>query len=258
MEKVADGEILLRTYITSTSTQKRARIEIGMKLIGSLRPIGELQEREIAETNWQEAWKDQFTLLRIGRSLVIKPPWIPYEARDGELILEIDPGLAFGTGHHPTTQMMLEQLESFAPKGLNVLDVGTGSGVLSIAAIRLGARRVSAIDVDPVAVTTARKAIRANRVADRVTLGRGSLPHSLAPAGEFEVALANISAKIISKLSADLFRCLGDEGTLIAGGFLDKQEEELTEKLRETGFRILDRFVMEDWVTLKAVKPAAG
>ena len=258
MEKVANGEILLRTYMTSSATQKRARIEIGVKLIGSLRPIVGLHVRKIEETNWQEAWKDQFTLLRVGRRLVIKPPWIPYEARDSELVLEIDPGLAFGTGHHPTTQMVLEELERQSPGGMRVLDVGTGSGVLSIAAVRLGAKSVTALDVDSTAVKMARRAIRANKVADRISLGRGSLPHSLAPAGAFDLALANISAKTISTLASELLRCLRAGGTLVAGGFLDKHEEQVAQRLAEVGFRIRSRYVMEDWVTLEAMKPALG
>ncbi len=258
MEKVENGEVLLRTYLTSTATQKRARIEIGVKLVGHLRPIKGLCVRKIEETNWQEAWKDQFTLLRVGRRLVIKPPWIPYEARDSELVLEIDPGLAFGTGHHPTTQMVLEELERLSPAGMSVLDVGTGSGVLSIAAVRLGAKRVTALDVDSTAVKMARSAIRANKVSDRVSLGRGSLPHSLAPAGEFHLALANISAKVISNLAPEILRCLGPGGILVVGGFLDKQEEQVTQRLSDVGFHIRSRHAMEDWVTLEAMKPAAG
>ena len=258
MEKVENGEVLLRTYMTSTATQKRARIEIGVKLIGSLRPMIGLCVRKIEETNWQEAWKDQFTLLRVGRRLVIKPPWISYEAHDSELVLEIDPGLAFGTGHHPTTQMVLEELERLSPKGKRVLDVGTGSGVLSIAAVRLGAMRVAALDVDPTAVRMARQAIRANKVADRVSLGRGSLPHSLAPAGAFDLAVANISAKVISNLAPEILRCLGAGGILVTGGFLDKQEEQVAQRLRDVGFCIGDRHAMEDWVTLEAMKPAGG
>ena len=254
MEKVEEGEMLLRTYLTSTATQKRARIEVGVKLIGSLRPIGGLCVREIAEEDWQESWKDQFTLLRVGRRLVIKPPWIPYEAHDAELVLEIDPGMAFGTGHHPTTQMVLEELERLSTLDMRVLDVGTGSGVLSIAAIRLGAKRVTALDVDSTAVKMARRAVRANRVADRVSLGRGSLPHSLAPAGAFDLALANISAKVVSNLAPELHRCLSRGGTLVTGGFLDRQEDRLVERLREVGFCIQGRCAMEDWVTLEAVK----
>ncbi len=258
IEKVENGEVLLRTYVTSTATQKRARIEIGVKLIGSLRPMVGLCVRKIEETNWQEAWKDQFTLLRVGRRLVIKPPWIPYEARDSELVLEIDPGLAFGTGHHPTTQMVLEDLERLSPAGMRVLDVGTGSGVLSVAAVRLGAMKVTALDVDPTAVRMARRAIRANKVADRVSLGRGSLPHSLAPADAFHLALANISAKVISNLAPEILRCLGPGGILVTGGFLDKQEEQVAQQLRDVGFCIGNRRAMEDWVTLEAMKPAAG
>ena len=254
MEKAGEGEVLLRTYLTTTATQKRARIEVGVKLISSLRPIGELGVREIEEEDWQESWKEHFTLLRVGRRLVIKPPWIPYEARDSELVLEIDPGLAFGTGHHPTTQMALEELERLSPAGMRVLDVGAGSGVLSIAAVKLGAQQVTALDVDSTAVKTARQALRANRMADRVSLGRGSLPHSLAPAGAFDLALANISAKVICNLAPYLHRCLKAGGILVAGGFLDKQEEQVRTRLDEVGFHVQNRYVIEDWVTLEAVK----
>lgn len=254
IEKVGNGEQLLRTYLTSTATQKRARIEVGVKLIGSLRPIVGLCVREVEEKDWQESWKDQFTLLRVGRNLVIKPPWIPYEAEDSEVVLEIDPGLAFGTGHHPTTQMALEEIERLSPVGMRVLDVGTGSGVLSIAAIRLGAGQVTALDVDSTAVKMARRAMRANRVTDRVSLGRGSLPHSLAPVGSFDIALANISAKVVGKLAPEIHRCLDDGGTMVSGGFLDRQESEVVERLLEVGFRVRERYTMEDWVTLEAVK----
>ena len=254
MERADNGEMLLRTYLTSTATQKRARIEVGVKLIGSLRPIGGLQVREIEKKDWQESWKDQFTLLRVGRRMVIKPPWIPYEARDSELVLEIDPGLAFGTGHHPTTQMVLEEVERLSPVGMRVLDVGTGSGVLSIAAIRLGAEQATALDVDSTAVKMARRAMRANRVTDSVSLGRGTLPHSLAPREAFDLALANISAKVVSKLAPEIHRCLRCGGRLVSGGFLDRQEQQVTERLEEVGFDIEGRVVMEDWVTLEAVK----
>ena len=254
MEKAGSGEVLLRTYLTSTATQKRARIEVGVKLIGSLRPIGGLQVREIAETNWQEAWKDQFTLLRVGRRIVIKPPWIPYEALDGEIVLEIDPGLAFGTGHHPTTQMALEAVERLSRPGMKVLDVGTGSGVLTVAAIKLGAVRATALDVDATAVTMARRAFRANRMVERVSLGRGSLPHSLAPAGEFDLALANISAKVVSGLAPELFRCLRVGGIVVTGGFLDRQEDDVRGRLEDAGFRIRERYFVDDWVTLEGIK----
>ena len=151
IEDVGEREALLRTYLTSTSKQKRARIEVGVNLIGALRPIKGICVRELDETDWQEAWKEHFTLLRVGQHFVIKPPWIPYTAKDHDLVIEIDPGLAFGTGHHPTTQMTLEELEALAEPGMKVIDVGSGSGILSIGAVRLGASAVVALDVDPVA-----------------------------------------------------------------------------------------------------------
>ncbi len=254
IEDVGGGQALLRTYLTSTSKQKRARIEVGVKLIGSLKPIGDLCVRELDGVDWQEAWKEQFTLLRAGRRLVIRPPWISYDARDGELVMEIDPGLAFGTGHHPTTLMCLEELENLTRPGTRVLDLGTGSGILSIAAIGLGASHVVALDVDPTAVKAARQALKRNGVHDRVRLVRGTLPNGKAPANAFDLATANISSKVVEDRAGDLFACLVRGGRLVAGGFLDRQEQGVAERLREVGFTLRSRRAIDDWVTLVCSK----
>ena len=250
MEEVGGKEVLLRTYLTSTSKQKRARIEVGVKLIGALKPIKGICIKKLDETDWQEAWKEHFTLLRVGRHFVIKPPWIPYTAKRRDLVIEIDPGMAFGTGHHPTTQMSLEELEALTQPGMKVLDVGTGSGILSIGAVRLGASAVVALDVDPTATKVARRAIKSNGLKDNIKLVRGTLPHKSAPAGAFDLALANISSKVVVDLAQEMYRCLTTGGKLVAGGFLDRQEHEVVDRLTDVGFVLQRRRAIEDWVTL--------
>lgn len=250
IEDVGGREVLLRTYLTSTSKQRRARIEVGVKLIGILKPIQGLSVREIDGIDWQEAWKEHFTLLRAGRSLVIKPPWTPYAARDGDLVIELDPGLAFGTGHHPTTLMCLEELEVLARPGMRVLDLGAGSGILSIAAVRLGVGTVMALDVDPTAVKVARRALKSNGVKDMVKLACGTLPQKLAPEGTFDLAVANISSKVVQDRAQDLHHCLKTGGKLVASGFLDRQEQGVKDRLEEVGFVFQRRRTIDDWVTL--------
>ena len=250
IEDVGGREALLRTYLTSTSKQKRARIEVGVNLIGALRPIKGICVRKLDETDWQEAWKEHFTLLRVGQHFVIKPPWIPYIAKDHDLVIEIDPGLAFGTGHHPTTQMTLEELESLAEPGMKVIDVGSGSGILSIGAVRLGASAVVALDVDPVASKVARRAIKSNGLRGTIKLVRGTLPNKFAPAGAFDLALANISSKVVIDLAQAMYGCLTTGGKLVAGGFLDRQEQDVVNRLTDVGFVLESRRAIEDWVSL--------
>ena len=196
-ERVGNDLVLLRTYLTNTSKQRMARIEVGVNLVRVLQPMGELEVKRLDEADWESAWKSHFTLLKIGSRLVIKPSWIAYQAGQDEVVIELDPGMAFGTGYHPTTRMCLEALEGLVQPEMDVLDLGTGSGILAIAAARLGAASILTLDVDPTAVTTARKNFRASGLAKVVRLARGSLPHHLAPDGRFDLAMANISAKVI-------------------------------------------------------------
>lgn len=259
MENDGDNLVLLRTYLPNTSRRRLARIEVGVNLVRTLYPGGQLAIIQLEEADWETAWKAHFSLLRVGKRLVIKPSWIPYEAEENEVIIELDPGMAFGTGYHPTTKMCLEALEGLMQPGMEVLDLGTGSGILAIAAARLGAASILALDTDPTAVKAARSNFRASGTGTkRLHLVRGSLPHPLAREGRFDLATANISAKIIQDRAPYLHQVLKPGGILIASGVIDKQRQELMDTLTAAGLTHETTYETEDWVALLLSKPTSG
>ena len=250
VERVENDSLLLRTYLTNTSKQRMARIEVGVNLIRILQPMGEMEVKNLEEVDWESAWKSHFTLLKIGNRLVIKPSWIDYQAEHDEVVIELDPGMAFGTGYHPTTRMCLEALEGLAQPEMDVLDLGTGSGILAIAAAKLGVASILTLDVDPTAVTAARKNLKASGLAKVVRLARGTLPHNLAPDGRFDLAMANISAKVIRAEAQYLWQSLKPGGMFIASGFIQDQQGEVEETLTNLGFSHLKTYHVEDWIAL--------
>ena len=251
MELGQDERILLRTYLQNTSRQRLARIEVGIKLVNILEPLGELIITELSEDeDWRENWKAHFTLLRVGQHLVIKPSWIEYQASPGELLIELDPGMAFGTGYHPTTYGCLEAIEQEMRPGMVVLDLGTGSGILTITAIKLGAARVVALDQDPEAIRAARQNFRRTRIQRQVSLAQGTVPHPLAGAGLFDLAVANISDRAIRERAQFIIPALTPQGLFIASGILAKERERVDDALNDLGFTPVDTRHLEDWVTI--------
>ncbi len=251
MEVLGANEVLLRTYLPSTSRQRLAHIEVGVKLASILQPLGELLVDPLDDDqDWQNAWKSHFNLLKLGRHLVIKPSWIDYQPEPEDRVIDLDPGLAFGTGYHPTTYTCLEVLERLVHPGAAVLDLGTGSGILTIAAIKLGAGEVLALDTDPVAVKAARQNFQRSESGEKVTVAQGSLPHRLAVEGHYDLALANISARAIKERAESLLPVLGPAGKLIASGIIDEHRPVAEEALLEAGFVIEEVCQREDWVTL--------
>ena len=251
MEVLGANQVLLRTYLPSTSRQRLAHIQVGVNLVGILQPLGELQVNTLDDDqDWQNAWKSHFNLLKLGRHLVIKPSWIDYQPEPEDRVIDLDPGLAFGTGYHPTTYTCLEVLERLVNPGSAVLDLGTGSGILTIAAVKLGAGQVLALDTDPVAVKAARQNFKRSDLGEKVTVAQGSLPHRLAMDGYYDLALANISARAIKERAEALLPVLRPEGHLIASGIIDDQRSIAEQALLEAGFAIKEVCQREDWVTL--------
>ncbi len=221
-----------------------------------LRSIGELRTRIVHEEDWAEAWKAYFPVLRIGRRLVIRPTWRRHRRGPDDVVLALDPGMAFGTGLHPTTRLCLAALETVAEdgraEGARVLDVGCGSGILAIAAVKLGASDALGVDTDPIAIESTVANARRNRLARRIRARAGSLP-SGEPA--FDIVLANLIAGVLVPLAGALRNELRPGGSLVASGIFVDREAEVRSALEATGLVIRARSSEGDWVALTATRP---
>ena len=242
---------VLRSYLPSLSRQRLAHIEVGIKLAASVADLGELNIRPLDDgEDWRNSWKRHFTLLRVGKRLVIKPSWIDYAAQDGDVVVELDPGLAFGTGYHPTTYSCLEALEELVKPGGAVLDVGTGSGILTIAAARLGAAWVTAVDIDGHAVRAARKNFRRAGILEQVNTDSGSIPGAATRGRIYDLAVANISARGISLVAPAIPELLAADGVFIASGIIVEQYDAAAAALAEAGLASDEIRQKEDWLTI--------
>lgn len=212
----------------------------------------------LRQEDWAEGWKQHFSAVRIGRRLVIKPSWERFAAAAGDVVVELDPGMAFGTGTHGTTRLCLEALaeifDSDAPPG-RVLDVGTGSGILAIAAVALGAGRVLACDIEAEACRTARQNARQNGVGERLEI-TGAPLESLE--GGFDVVLANILAEENARLAAELVGRLAPGGTLVLSGILQEKEPLVEAAFASFGLAGPDTRHREEWSCLLYRKPPAA
>jgi len=221
-----------------------------------LRPIGSLATRIVDEADWAEAWKAHFPVIRVGRRLVIRPTWRRHRAAPSDVVISLDPGMAFGTGLHPTTRLCLAALERVADRGgvagARVLDVGSGSGILSIAAARLGAREVVGLDTDEIAVEATTANARRNRLGGRIRARPGSLPSGARP---FDLILANLIAGLLVPLAPALAAELAPGGILLASGIYVDREAEVTSAFVAAGLAVTQRLAEGDWVALEAVRP---
>lgn len=252
---------VVRAYLPARdpSAARRAveevRTALGHLQAFELRPIGELETRVVHESDWASAWKSHFPMMRIGERIVIRPTWRRHRRRPGDVVLALDPGMAFGTGLHPTTRLCLAALERLAADGAvagsRVLDVGCGSGILSIAAAKLGAMSVLGLDPDPIAVESTTANARRNAVARRVRVRRGSVPTGEAP---LDLILANLIASLLVDLAPQLRAELRTGGSLVASGIFVDREPEVRAAFEAAGLSIVERSSEGDWVALVAVR----
>ena len=242
----------IRTYmpLDAAAAERRGRIDVAVRLIAGLAPVSNLSERVLPEEEWRDAWKKHFKPLRIGSRIVVRPTWSTDKPLEGEATIWLDPGMAFGTGHHPTTRMCIAQIERNVRPSARVLDIGCGSGVLSIAAARLGASEVLGLDIDPTAVSVADENGRQNGVQSRQTFAAGSLPSPKAIPRSFDLTVANISAKVVSELAPELVASLKTGGVLIASGLLVENSDRVKQALSVAGTAITDVITEDGWVTL--------
>ena len=257
-EVPAPRQLILRAYFPDDEQfeDKRRRLEAALGHMRLIYPMPVPQYRRVEDADWAEAWKAHYQPARIGRRLLIRPSWIEVEARADDIEIALDPGMAFGTGTHPTTQLCLEALEELIRPGQDALDLGCGSGILAIAAAKLGARRVLALDTDSIAVDATRENAAANDVTHRVIVERGGLECVRGSARRFDLALVNILARIILEMcERGLGEILRPGGVGIFSGIIDTQAAEVEDGLRRAGLRPYRRRQSGDWVAIEAVRP---
>lgn len=196
---------------------------------------GEVEVEEMKEEDWANTWKKYYKPFRIGNSIVIKPIWEEYEEKEGDLVVELDPGMAFGTGDHETTNMCIKALEKYVEKDSTVFDVGCGSGILAIAAAKLGAKKAVGVDLDPVAVESAKENVGYNNL-DNIEILEGNLIEVID--GKADIVVANILAEIICILTEDVSRVLKQGGYFITSGIIHDRVDMVTSKLEECGFEV--------------------
>ncbi len=246
----------VRAFFSPADGAMQTRALEGLWHLAQLRAMAAPQTRTVREEDWAEAWKKHYTIVHVGKRTVIKPSWLDYAGQPGEIIVELDPGMAFGTGLHPTTRTCLAELERFenTPR---VLDVGTGSGILSIAAAKLGAREILALDTDAIAVETATRNIAHNHMEPVARVTRGSL-EGVPNAPTYDLILINILAETIIQLAPALAARLKPGGQVIASGILDSKATAVAEALRAVGIETIDTAQAEDWVTLVGQRVGIG
>ena len=221
------------------------RLDMGFD-IGSLT----LEHQNVQEQDWAENWKKYYKPFRAGEHLVIKPSWETYEEKEGDLVLELDPGMAFGTGTHETTFMCMEQLEKYVTPGCKAIDVGCGSGILALAAAKLGASDVLAIDLDELAVKVAAENTKKNGLSDVVRVKHGDLLENSEE--QADVIVANIIADVICFLCGPAKKHLLPGGVFICSGIIREREDDVQRALAQAGYTVCNRLAKGEWVCLAA------
>ncbi len=255
------GPITVRAYLEMNDQieETRQKLEESLYYLGRIQQLPAASYKQIADQNWMEAWKQHYKPILVGERLVIVPAWMDSPDRN-RIPIKIDPGMAFGTGTHPTTQLCLELMEKAianirtSNNDLRMIDVGCGSGILSIAALKLGATSALGVDIDETSIVNARQNADANQIGEELILGVGSVPEIVGEKFPFRTAplvVANILAPVIVRLfEAGLVQLLETSGSLILSGILQEQAQSVIDSAQAKGLGVSERRQMGDWVAL--------
>ena len=203
-----------------------------------------VEHEKMHEEDWANTWKQYYKPSKVGEKIVVKPIWEEYEAKDGELVVDLDPGMAFGTGTHETTRMCIQALERYVKEESTVFDVGCGSGILAIAAAKLGAKLAIGVDLDPVAVESSIENVGYNNL-NNIEILHGNLVEVID--SKAEIVVANILAEIICILTDDIKRVLKDNGIFITSGIIHDRVDMVCDKLEASGFEVIDKNIDGEW-----------
>lgn len=246
-----DDSLMELEHVRTSVTFYLEDTESGKSLLAQLREKYELVSKPVDDSEWKDNWKEYFKPTKITDKIVIKPTWEAYESKEEELVIEIDPGMAFGTGTHPTTSLCVKLLEKYIEPGKDaVLDVGCGSGILSIASALLGAKNVSAVDIDPVAVQVSKENVDLNQLSEKISVMEGDLTKGL----QFraDVVVANLMADLVMMLSKDVAAHLRGKSIYISSGILIEKQAEVVAAIEACGFHILDIMEEGEWCAIAA------
>ena len=255
MEKMKDCETCVTIYVADNpqGMEELAQVRQILARLKAQDPDGkygrlELEMKDVDEEDWSNAWKKYYHPVQVGEHLVVCPSWEAYDRKPDEVVLTLNPGMAFGTGTHDTTRLCMELLEKYITPQDTVLDVGCGSGILAITAALLGANKIIGCDIDEVAVKVAGENAALNGVQDRIAFHQGDLTSQVE--GSFQIICANIVADVIIRLSEDAGRYLAKDGIFITSGIIDTREQDVLNALEQNGFQVIERRTSGGWVAL--------
>ena len=255
MEKMKDCETCVTIYVADNpqGMEELAQVRQILARLKAQDPDGkygrlELEMKDVDEEDWSNAWKKYSHPVQVGEHLVVCPSWEAYDRQPDDVVLTLNPGMAFGTGTHDTTRLCMELLEKYITPQDTVLDVGCGSGILAITAALLGANKIIGCDIDEVAVKVAGENAALNGVQDRIAFHQGDLTSQVE--GSFQIICANIVADVIIRLSEDAGRYLAKDGIFITSGIIDTREQDVLNALEQNGFQVIERRTSGGWVAL--------
>ncbi|NOK85869.1 MAG: Ribosomal protein L11 methylase PrmA [Chloroflexi bacterium AL-W] len=257
-EVPAPDKLTVRAYIPEgeNTTQAKEQLEAALRYMNMMYPMPAPEYNVIDDQDWANAWKDHYHPIRLGKRILIRPVWHDVEIQPNDIELALDPGMAFGTGTHPTTQLCLIALEDVVKPGVRVLDLGSGSGILAIAAAKLGASYVLGLDIDELAVSSSKENIERNNVQDKVFVEQGSLENVITSARRFDLIVVNIIAKIIIEMCQNgLGQTVRPGGLAVFSGIVDYQVPEVEEALRATGLIPHNHRQQGDWMVIECHRP---
>ena len=249
--------VIVKGYINELNFDDETfnRFKDELEQLGKNINIGEffkIETTTIQDSDWENSWKDYFDILNIGEKFVIVPTWREYENEEGKYVINIDPGMAFGTGGHETTSLCIKNLEKYVKPHDNVIDVGCGSGILSIAASYLTDGSLKAVDLDKLAVDVSRENFALNNLENRIEVEEASLLTK--ETKKYDVIVANILAHIIELMLEDAYKLLEDGGYFITSGIIKNKKDELLEKMLKQGFKLVEETSDNEWYSFVVTK----